>query len=70
MKRHLKWRSLIASRLARHSITHLSRLPEGDSYLGFIFARGETPAAVEQALRDAHARLAFTIDPIIELTVA
>ena len=24
-------------------------LPEGESYLGFIFARGETPAAVEAA---------------------
>jgi hypothetical protein len=32
-------------------------LPEGDRYLGFLFARGETPQEVEQALRDAHARL-------------
>ena len=38
-------------------------LPEGDSYLGFIFARGETPAEVEAALRAAHARLAFEIVP-------
>jgi biotin carboxylase len=37
-------------------------LPEGASYLGFIFARGEDPAAVEGALRAAHARLAFVID--------
>jgi len=36
-------------------------LPEGASYLGFIFARGETPAAVEEALRRAHARLDFDI---------
>jgi hypothetical protein len=36
-------------------------LPEGDSYLGFIFARGEGPAAVEAALREAHARLRFEI---------
>ena len=36
-------------------------LPEGDSYLGFLFAKGETPAAVEAALRAAHARLAFDI---------
>ncbi len=36
-------------------------LPEGTSYLGFIFARGESPAAVEAALRQAHARLAFDI---------
>jgi len=36
-------------------------LPEGASYLGFIFARGESPAAVEEALRRAHARLDFDI---------
>jgi biotin carboxylase len=36
-------------------------LPEGDSYLGFIFARGETPEAVELALRAAHGRLRFEI---------
>jgi biotin carboxylase len=32
-------------------------LPEGDRYLGFLFARGETPADVEDALRTAHAEL-------------
>jgi biotin carboxylase len=37
-------------------------LPEGDSYLGFLFARGEAPAAVEQALRAAHRCLRFTIE--------
>jgi L-aminoacid ligase-like protein len=37
-------------------------LPEGRSYLGFIFARGPTPLAVEQALRAAHAKLRFRID--------
>ena len=36
-------------------------LPEGDSYLGFLFARGEAPAEVEAALRRAHALLAFDI---------
>jgi biotin carboxylase len=36
-------------------------LPEGSSYLGFIFARGESPAPVEAALRAAHARLSFSI---------
>jgi biotin carboxylase len=36
-------------------------LPEGDSYLGFLFARGETPAEVEAALRRAHAKLGFEI---------
>lgn len=37
-------------------------LPEGTEYLGFIFARGDTPAAVEAALRQAHAALTFVID--------
>ncbi len=37
-------------------------LPEGWQYLGFIFARAATPDAVERALREAHARLAFTIE--------
>ncbi len=36
-------------------------LPEGASYLGFIFARGGHPAEVEQALRSAHAKLSFRI---------
>jgi len=36
-------------------------LPEGKSYLGFIFARGDSPHLVEAALRTAHARLHFEI---------
>jgi biotin carboxylase len=36
-------------------------LPEGASYLGFIFARAETPDAAEQALRNAHRHLRFEI---------
>jgi len=36
-------------------------LPEGASYLGFIFARGETPAEVEDAIRTAHKLLKFEI---------
>jgi biotin carboxylase len=38
-------------------------LPEGDRYLGFIFATGETPGAVERALREAHGQLRISIDP-------
>jgi biotin carboxylase len=37
-------------------------LPEGDRYLGFMFARADTPEEVEAALRDAHGRLEFDID--------
>jgi len=38
-------------------------LPEGASYLGFIFSRGARPADAERALRDAHARLSFHVAP-------
>ena len=41
-------------------------LPEGASYLGFIFARGAEPAAVEQALRTAHGKLRFEIATALE----
>ncbi len=36
-------------------------LPEGDRYLGFIFARAHEPGEVESALRSAHQRLSFEI---------
>ncbi len=38
-------------------------LPEGDAYLGFLFARAETPDEVERALRRGHARLRVDIRP-------
>lgn len=38
-------------------------LPEGARYLGFIFARGETPEGVDASLREAHGRLGFVIAP-------
>jgi hypothetical protein len=40
-------------------------LPEGASYLGFIFARAETPERAVRALRDAHARLTFDFAEIL-----
>ena len=49
-----------------HTVTPL---PEGESYLGFIFARKETPAAVEASLREAHGKLRFTIVPEIDLSL-
>ncbi|MCY4404167.1 MAG: ATP-grasp domain-containing protein [Candidatus Poribacteria bacterium] len=36
-------------------------LPEGDKYLGFIFARADTPKVVESALREAHKLMEFVI---------
>ena len=41
-------------------------LPEGSSYLGFIFARGESPAEVDAALRYAHGQLRFQIATALE----
>ena len=41
--------------------TEIIPLPEGDKYLGFIFARGETPEVVEESLRKAHQHLEFVI---------
>jgi biotin carboxylase len=40
-------------------------LPEGASYLGFIFGRGDSPEFVEKALREAHGRLRFLISSAI-----
>lgn len=39
-------------------------LPEGDRYLGFLFARAATPEQVELALRRAHAHLHVRIGPV------
>ena len=48
-------------------------LPEGDRYLGFLFARGSTPDAVERSLREAHACLRIRIEspsrPLAEAVV-
>ena len=40
--------------------------PEGASYLGFIFSRAATPDRVEAALREAHGRLEFVTEKIVE----
>jgi hypothetical protein len=48
--------------ITAHAGQELVPLPEGWQYLGFIFARAETPDAVERALREAHARLGFDIE--------
>jgi biotin carboxylase len=42
-------------------------LPEGASYLGFIFAKAADPAAVDGALRAAHAQLRFSIDRAVPI---
>ena len=40
---------------------YIAAWPEGSSYLGFIFARADTPQQVEEALRAAHAKLRFML---------
>lgn len=43
-------------------------LPEGNSYLGFIFAEAPTVEEAEQALRDAHACLNIVIAPLWKIS--
>jgi biotin carboxylase len=45
-------------------------LPEGNQYLGFIFAKADTPEMVTAALRSAHEKLNFVTAPIIKLASA
>jgi len=48
----------------------LEPLPEAGSYLGFIFARGETPEDAERAVREAHDALSIEIDREVALRQA
>jgi hypothetical protein len=43
---------------------HVAPPPEGDRYLGFVFARAAHPEAVERALRAAGARLEVRLEPV------
>ncbi|HVH67312.1 MAG TPA: ATP-grasp domain-containing protein [Gemmatimonadales bacterium] len=47
--------------ITAHPGESLAPWPEGSRYPGFIFARGETPAAVEAALRTAYGQLGFVL---------
>jgi biotin carboxylase len=42
-------------------------LPEGSSYLGFMFACAPTPEEVETALRAAHAELEIVVAPLMKV---
>ena len=42
-------------------------LPEGSSYLGFIFARAPVPSKAEAALRQAHKEVRFDISPSLPI---
>jgi len=43
-------------------------LPEGNQYLGYIFASAETPEQVTSAIREAYAKLKFVTAPIFTIT--
>jgi biotin carboxylase len=42
---------------------YIAAWPEGSSYLGFLFARGNSPEEVENAIRAAHSKLHFRLTP-------
>jgi hypothetical protein len=50
--------------ITAHPGRPLSPLPDGFLYLGFIFARADTPARVERALRGAFSELTIVIDRV------
>ena len=48
----------------------LEPLPEAGNYLGFVFARAPRPDDAEDAVRTAHTRLTFAIEPAIHVSPA
>lgn len=42
---------------------YIAAWPEGSSYLGFLFATGNSAAEAEEAIRKAHAKLRFELRP-------
>jgi hypothetical protein len=54
--------------ISAHRGQQLVPLPEGSRYLGFIFAKADSPQAVEAALRESHSKLEFVIEPTIDPT--
>lgn len=56
--------------ISRQSGYELKPLPEGNSYLGFMFAQAPTAAQAEQALRDAHRCLKVVVAPFWSATIS
>ena len=52
--------------ISAHLGQQLVPLPEGSRYLGFIFARADSPQAVEAALRESHSKLEIVIEPTVD----
>ena len=66
--------------LAARNVTHIEKvdivinqghelvpLPEGNQYLGYIFASAETPEQVVSALRESYAHLTFVTTPVFKI---
>jgi biotin carboxylase len=53
--------------ISRRDGYELVPLPEGNSYLGFMFARAPTAAQAESALRTAHASLKVVTAPLLRI---
>src|SRR3954454_21978631 len=54
--------------ITAHLDEEIVPLPEGSSYLGFAFARGDSPAQVEAALREAGSRIEMVVAPKLPVT--
>ena len=54
--------------ITAHLREELVPLPEGSSYLGFVFARADTPAEVEAALRTAGGQIEAVVAPRLPVT--
>jgi biotin carboxylase len=52
---------IVGLEITIHAGRRLVPLPEGDRYLGFLFARGPTPEDVERSLRAAHGQLDIVV---------
>jgi biotin carboxylase len=61
---------IVGLELSIHPGRPLRPLPEGDRYLGFLFARAQAPEDVERALREAHAILEVRVARAGEATAA
>lgn len=58
---------IVSVTLALEPGESIRALPEGASYLGFIFARGDSPDEVERALRASHAALEIELSPLLDV---
>lgn len=54
--------------ISAHLGQQLVPLPDGSRYVGFNFARADSPQTVEAALRESHSKLELVIEPAVDRT--